>query len=125
MQIKRMTANLYADRIEDCVDFWVKRLEFAKTVEVPGDGGLVFAAVQKGDIELMYGTYASLDHDLAGKYQRGSSYLFIEVDDLDAVLAAMKGVDLLLPVHKTFYGATEFTVADPAGHLITFARFGD
>jgi hypothetical protein len=28
-----------------------------------------------------------------------------------------------LPMHKTFYGATEFTVKDPAGHLITFAHF--
>jgi hypothetical protein len=44
MQIKRMTANLYAEQIEDCVAFWVERLQFAKTIEVPGDDGLVFAA---------------------------------------------------------------------------------
>jgi uncharacterized glyoxalase superfamily protein PhnB len=31
---------------------------------------------------------------------------------------------MVSPVHKTFYGATEFTVKDPAGHLITFADFG-
>lgn len=123
MQMKRMTSNLYADRIEDCVDFWVNRLHFEKTIAVPGDAGLVFAAVQRGTIELMYGTYESLGKDLAGRYQRGSSFLFVEVDDLDAVLGAMEGVELVLPVHKTFYGATEFTVADPAGHLITFAQF--
>ena len=126
MQIKKLTPNLYADKIEDCVAFWVNGLGFEKTVEVPGDGGLVFAAVQKGAIEVMYGTYASLEKDLGGKnaYQRGTSFLFIEVDDLDAVLAAMKDAPLVLPVHKTFYGATEFTVTDPAGHLITFAQFG-
>jgi uncharacterized glyoxalase superfamily protein PhnB len=36
----------------------------------------------------------------------------------------MKDVPMVLPVHKTFYGATEFTVKDPAGHLVTFAQFG-
>lgn len=125
MQIKRMTANLLADRIEDCVDFWVDRLQFEKTAEVPGDGGLVFAALQKGAIELMYGTYASLERDLgaAGAFRRGTSFLFIEVDDVNAALAAMQGAPVILPVHQTFYGATEFTVTDPAGHLITFAQF--
>jgi hypothetical protein len=26
--------------------------------------------------------------------------------------------------NSLFYGATEFTVKDPVGHLITFAQFG-
>ncbi|HEX4278109.1 MAG TPA: VOC family protein [Bryobacteraceae bacterium] len=123
MHIKKLTANLYADRIESCVAFWVDRLQFEKTVEVPGDDGLVFAAIQKGGIELMYGTWAGVEKDL-GAVTRGPSFLFIEVDDLDALAAAMKDVPMVLPVHKTFYGATEFTVKDPAGHLVTFAQFG-
>jgi uncharacterized glyoxalase superfamily protein PhnB len=125
MQIKKMTPNLYADRIEGCVDFWVSRLQFEKTIEVPGDGGLAFAALQKGNIELMYGTWASIEKDLGGgsACQRGTSFLFVEVDDINAVFEAMEGAPLILPVHKTFYGATEFTVSDPAGHLITFAQF--
>jgi uncharacterized glyoxalase superfamily protein PhnB len=125
MTVKRLTPNLYTDDVESSVKFWVERMNFEKTVEVPQEGGLAFAALQKGDIELMYGSYASLERepDLPGSYQRGTGFLFIEVDDLDAVLAAMKGVPMVLPVHKTFYGATEFTVKDPAGHLITFAHF--
>jgi len=126
MALKRLTPNLYTDDVESCVNFWVDRLHFEKTVEVPGDGGrLVFAALQKGDFELMYGTYASLEKDInAGSYRRGTSFLFIEVDDLDSVQDAMQGAPMVLPVHKTFYGASEFTIKDPAGHLITFAQFG-
>lgn len=125
MTVKRLTPNLYTDDVESCVKFWVERMHFEKTAEVPDGGRLVFAALQKGNIELMYGTYASLerDPDIAGSYQRGTGFLFIEVDDLDAVVAAMKGVPVVAPVHKTFYGSTEFTVKDPAGHLITFAHF--
>jgi uncharacterized glyoxalase superfamily protein PhnB len=107
------------------VKFWVERMDFEKTAEVPEEGGLAFAALQKGNIELMYGSYASLEREpgVPGSYQRGTGFLFMEVDDLDAVVGAMKGATTVLPVHKTFYGATEFTVKDPAGHLITFAHF--
>jgi uncharacterized glyoxalase superfamily protein PhnB len=126
MEIKKMTPNLYTDDVEACVRFWVDRLHFEKTMEVPGDGGsLAFAALQKGPIELMYGSYASLEKDaaVAPSYRRGTAFLFLEVEDLDAVFAAMKGAPIVAPVHKTFYGSTEFTVQDPAGHLITFAEF--
>jgi uncharacterized glyoxalase superfamily protein PhnB len=126
MIVKRLTPNLYTDDVESCVKFWVERMHFEKTVEVPDEGRIAFAALQSGGVEVMYGTWASLEKEpgVTGSYERGTGFLFIEVDDLDAVLDAMKGVPVVLPLHKTFYGATEFTVKDPAGHLITFAHFG-
>jgi uncharacterized glyoxalase superfamily protein PhnB len=127
LTVKKMTPNLYTDDVAACVSFWVDRLHFEKTMEVPGDGGtLAFAALQKGSIELMYGSYASLDKDagVAHSYQRGTGFLFLEVEDVDQVFAAMKGAPIITPLHKTFYGSTEFTVKDPAGHMITFAQFG-
>lgn len=126
MTVNRLTPNLYTDDVESCARFWVERMHFEKTAEVPGDDGkLAFAALGNGGIELMYGSYASLDKDpaVARAYRRGSSFLFLEVDGLDSVLAAMQGAPIVSPVHETFYGSTEFTVQDPAGHLITFAQF--
>jgi catechol 2,3-dioxygenase-like lactoylglutathione lyase family enzyme len=127
MTIKRLTPNLYTDDVAACVKFWVDRLNFEKTVEVPEEGGVAFAAVQKGAIEVMYGSYNSLEQEprIAGAVKKGTGFLFIEVDDLEGVLAAMNDVPKVADVHKTFYGATEFTVKDPAGHLITFAQFGN
>ena len=127
MAVRRLTPNLYTDDVESCVKFWVERMHFEKTVEVPDEGRIAFAALQSGGIEVMYGTWASLEKEpgVTGSYQRGTGFLFVEVDDLDAVVTAMKGVPVVLPVHKTFYGAMEFTVKDPAGHLITFAHFGE
>jgi uncharacterized glyoxalase superfamily protein PhnB len=126
MAIRKMTPNLFTDDVQACVRFWVDRLHFEKTMEVPEGSGLAFAALQKGSVEVMYGSYASLEKDAgaAQAYRRGTSFLFIEVEDLDAVFTAMNGVPIVTPVHKTFYGSTEFTVKDPAGHLITFAQFG-
>jgi uncharacterized glyoxalase superfamily protein PhnB len=127
MTVKRLTPNLYTDDVASAVKFWTERMDFEKTVEVPEEGGLAFAALQKGNIELMYGSYASLEKEpgIRGSYQRGTGFLFIEVDDLDGVLTAMTGAPMVSQVHQTFYGATEFTVKDPAGHLITFAYFAE
>jgi len=126
MTVNKMTPNLYTDDVAACVRFWVDRLHFEKTMDVPDGAGLAFAAVQKGPIEVMYGSYASLDKasGASRSYDKGTSFLFVEVDDVNAVFAAMNGAPLVAPIHKTFYGSTEFTVKDPGGHWITFAQFG-
>ena len=125
MTVKKLTPNLYASDVAACVRFWVKRMGFEKTVEVPQEKGLAFAALQKGPVEVMYGSYESLQKELGESTPpRGPSYLFIEVDDVKAAQAAMAGAPEVVPMHTTFYGATEFTVTDPAGHLVTFAQFG-
>src|SRR5579872_2424871 len=99
MTLKRLTPNLYTDDVASCANFWTERMDFEKTVEVPEEHGLAFVALQSGDIELMYGSYAGLDREVGGSYQRGTGFLFIEVDDLDAVLSAMNGVPIISPVH--------------------------
>src|SRR5215813_7967071 len=78
MTIKKLTPNLYTDNVAACVKFWVDRLHFEKTAEVPEEGGLAFAALRKGEIELMYGSYGSLEREplVAGAFQRGTGFLF-------------------------------------------------
>ena len=127
LTLKKMTAVLYAEDVAACVRFWVDRLHFEKTAEVPDGAEIAFAALQNGSLELMYGSYASLDGDdvIAHAYRKGTSFLFIEVEEVDGVFGAMTDAPIVAPIHKTFYGATEFTVKDPAGHLITFAQFGN
>jgi uncharacterized glyoxalase superfamily protein PhnB len=125
ISIKKMTANLYTRDVKACVAFWVDRLQFETTIEVPDGDNLAFAAMQSGPIELMYGSYDSLEKDaaVAQAFQRGTSFLFLEVDDVDVVFAALEGAPIVSPLHETFYGSTEFTAKDPTGHLITFAQF--
>ena len=73
----------------------------------------------------MYQTRASVAADippLANAPMRGS-FLFIEVDDLDAVERAIGDAQRVVPRRKTFYGAEELIVKEPAGNTITFAQF--
>jgi len=126
MNVKRLTTVLLVKDIEPIIPFWVDRLGFIKTIEVPDGNKLGFVAFQKGTAEVMYQTYASVEKDapkeVAATAGKGPSYLYMEVDNLDAVLAAMKDVKLVMPVRTAFYGMREFSVQDPSGHFITFAQ---
>jgi len=126
MNVKRITPVLLVKEIEPVVPFWVERLGFTKTVEVPDGNRIGFVAFQKGTTEVMYQTYASVEKDappsMAAEARKGPTYLYIEVDNFDAVLAAMKDVKIVMPVRTVFYGMKEFGVQEPGGHFITFAQ---
>ena len=127
MTVKKITPVLFAEEIEPSAKFWVERLGFQKTVEVPDGNRLAFAMLQKGNVELMYQSYASADKDvsaLSKLIRRGPTFLYVEVDNLDETIAAVKGAEVMMPVRTTFYGAKEITIKDPAGHFVTFAQFG-
>lgn len=126
MNVKRITPVLLVKEIEPVVPFWVERLGFSKTVEVPDGNKIGFVAFQKGTSEVMYQTYASVEKDapppMGSEAKKGPTYLYMEVDNLDAVLAAMKDAKLVMPVRTAFYGMREFSVQDPGGHFVTFAQ---
>jgi uncharacterized glyoxalase superfamily protein PhnB len=126
MQMKRITPVLFVKEIEPVLPFWVDALGFEKTIEVPHDGvKLGFVALQKGGTEVMYQTYASLGDDMpqvSEAAKKGPTFLYIEVDDLNAVLAALKKQKMTMPERTAFYGMREVGFQDPAGHCLTFAQ---
>jgi uncharacterized glyoxalase superfamily protein PhnB len=127
MTVKKLTPVLFAEEIEPCVKFWVERLGFQKIAEVPEGNKLGFAMLQKGNVELMYQSYASADKDVGAVSQairKGPTFLYVEVESLDETIAAVKGAEVVMPMRTTFYGAKEIGIKDPAGHFITFAQFG-
>jgi uncharacterized glyoxalase superfamily protein PhnB len=74
----------------------------------------------------MYQSFASVDKDLpaiAADIRKGPTFLYLEVDDLEAVKTAIAGMDVYMPERTTFYGSREIGIKDPAGHFITFAYF--
>ena len=127
MKVKKITAVLFANEIEPCVKFWVERFGFQKTVEVPDGNKLGFAILEKEGVELMYQSYASAEKDVsfaAQAVKKGPTFLYVEVANLDDFIAAIKGIDVVMPVRTTFYGSREVGIKDPAGHFITFAQLG-
>jgi len=125
--LKQLTPVLIVEAVEPCLKFWVDRLGFAVTNQVPGpDGKLIFASVQLGPVEVMYQTRASVVDEQPGvaKDLMGHSVaLFITVEDLDTVARSLDGAPVVKPRHKTFYGSTEIYVREPGGNTVGFAEF--
>jgi uncharacterized glyoxalase superfamily protein PhnB len=127
MTVAKLTPVLFAQEIEPCLKFWEERLGFEKTIDVPEGNKLAFAILQKGSVELMYQTYASAEKDvptISAQIRKGPSCLYVEVENLDEIVTAMKGAEVVIPIRTTFYGAKEIGIRDPAGHIITFAQVG-
>jgi len=124
--IKKVTPVLFAAEIEPCVKFWTQQFGFEKTAEVPDGDKLAFAILVKDGVELMYQSFASADKDVPAMgpiVRKGPTFLYIEVENLDALRPAIRGAEVVLPERTTFYGAREIGIKDPAGHYLTFAQF--
>ena len=123
--IKKLTPVLFVEKIEPVLPFWTEHLGFVKTVEVPEGDRLAFVILQQGNVEVMYQTYASVEKDLPAilpDVRKGPAFLYIEVENLDALKPSLKSADVYMPERNTFYGAREIGIRDPAGHFLTFAQ---
>jgi hypothetical protein len=124
--LRRLTPVLIVERLEACTPFWIDRLGFEMTNQVPGDdGSLVFAILERGDVEIMYQTRASVladgamsEADLAGH----SVALFIGVESIDEVERAIADAPVVKARHDTFYGSTEIYVKEPGGNTVGFSQ---
>src|SRR5215831_2099424 len=114
MNVKKITPVLFVQDIEPCVKVWVDRFGFQKTAEVPDGDKLAFVMLQKGKIELMYQSYASVDKDvgttISQVVRKGPTFLYVEVDNLNETIKAVKGTEVVMPKRKTFYGSTEIGI---------------
>jgi len=123
---KKLTPVLYVEKIEPCLEFWVGRLGFEKTAEVPEGEALGFVILQRDGVEVMLQSYASLEKDVPAfgeEARRSTNFLFVEVTDFEDTLRRVEGLVVVVPQRKTFYGATEIGVREPGGHVVVFAAF--
>ena len=129
--VKKITAVLIVDEVEPCSKFWVKRMGFEEIAAVPDGDRIAFSMLKSGNTELMYQSLSSALKD-TGSVAKGAATwlhtkpvtLYIEVDNLDKAIAAMRGAPVAMEQRTTFYGAKEFGVFDPAGHFSMFGEMG-
>ena len=91
--LKKITPVLMVEAIEPCLPFW-DRLGFTKVAED-------VAAIAESPM--------------------GGTMLFVEVDDLAAVIKAVGSAPVTFPRRTTFYGMDEVGVREPGGNPVTFA----
>jgi len=120
----KITAVLLVDELEKSLPFWVERMGFEKTIDVPDGDRLSFAILVRDGAEVMLQTIASARKDAPvfvpqGPASRAS--LFIEVEDFADVLKRLEGYPIALADRTTFYGMREIGVIEPGGHNVIFA----
>jgi hypothetical protein len=120
--LKKITPVLMVEAIEPCLAFW-ERLGFANVAQVPHGERLGFVMLVKDGLEVMYQSQASVVDDLPAlaALPMGGTFLFLEIDDLDAVIAVLADAPVVSARRKTFYGMEEVAVREPAGNVVIFA----
>ena len=125
MKISRATPVLFVDRVEPTRDFFTK-LGFTVLCDVPEGDRLGFVGLEKDGVQVMVETRGNAAEGAAlreiTRNSRGA-VVFIEVDNLDAVITALAAETAIVERHKTFYGADEISFMEPGGNVVTLARF--
>ena len=126
LMVNKSTPILHVKSVEPGLKFWTERFGFRKTIEVPEGDHLGFVALENDKVEIMYQTYSGMQADpanpLAKAVEQGPSFLFMEVPDIKAAEQALKGADIVQPIHDTFYGSKEIVVKEPGGHFVIFSQ---
>src|SRR5215469_5205468 len=94
----KLTPVLIVEEIEKSLPFWVDRMGFEKTVDVPDGDRLGFAILVREGAELMLQTVESVRKDEPKFVPKPGSTaaLFIEVDDFDSVRKRLEGYSIAL-----------------------------
>lgn len=122
--MESISPNIFVKNINETINFY-KQLGFALTTTVPEEGDIIFAMMSCGNVVFMFQTFESLGNELpnVSRENGGSLLLYIQTtgikdffEKIEAKVKAVKGLE------KTFYGATEFSIEDNNGFLLTFAE---
>jgi catechol 2,3-dioxygenase-like lactoylglutathione lyase family enzyme len=123
--IDKSTPILHVKTVEPSLKFWTERFGFKPTIQVPEGDHIGFVALESGPVELMYQTYEGMKDastPLAKAADQGPSFIFMEVPDIEVVIKALDGADVVQGLHDTSYGAKEVVAKEPGGHFVIFSQ---
>lgn len=126
--MKSISPNIFVTDINKTIDFY-KQLGFSLTTTVPEESdNIIFAMLTCGNVTFMFQTFESLGNELptVSRQNGGSLLLYIQTNEIRNFFDQIKNkVKVIKGLEKTFYGATEFSIEDNNGYLLTFAEDED
>lgn len=119
----KLTPILFVESIEKSLPFWVDRIGFQKTVEVPEGDNLGFVILVKDGAEVMLQTWEGVKKDNPNlmSSQQSIITLFVEVDNFADIRKRVSGCPVVMEERVTFYHMREIAVREPGGHIVVFA----
>lgn len=127
MKFQKLTPNLVVRDVAASMDFYRSVLGFTPAMKVPEEPPFVFGSVTSGGVEIFFNDQKAVAEDypeLGNRPIGGSLTLFIEVEGIEEVLAAVqkRNCKITMPLKDQFYGMREFAFEDPEGWVITIAQ---
>jgi uncharacterized glyoxalase superfamily protein PhnB len=123
--MESISPNIFTHNITETINFY-KTLGFTLTMSVPEEGpDYVWAMMVNDSVTFMFQTFQSLGDTLPdiSRTNGGSLLLYINVKGIQTFFDGIKDkVTVLQGLEKTFYGATEFSIKDNNGYVLTFAE---
>ncbi len=119
-----ISPNIFVKDIKETINFY-KQLGFNVVATVPEQGDLVWAMMTCGNVTFLFQTFESLGNDLPmiSRQSGGSLLLYIQTTEIRKFFDQIKdNVKVVKELEKTFYSATEFSIEDNNGYLLTFAE---
>jgi uncharacterized glyoxalase superfamily protein PhnB len=125
--MESLSPNIFVKDMNATIAFYkILGFELAMTVPEKGDKvDYVWAMMTRGKISFMFQTFTSLGNTLPdiSRQDGGSLLLYIKMKGIRIFFDTVKNsVTVLHGLEKTFYGATEFSVKDNNGYVLTFAE---
>lgn len=122
--MESIAPNIFVKDINKTINFY-KYLGFNVVMTVPEQGDIVWAMMTCGNVTFMFQTFDSLGSDLPtiSRQDGGSLLLYIQTKEIRKFHDQIKDkVNVIKGLEKTFYGATEFSIQDINGYILTFAE---
>lgn len=122
--MESLTPNFFVNDIQTTISFY-KELGFVVVNAVPEESTVVWVMLQCGKVSIMFQSFESLGTDLPQipRTATCSMLLYIKVTSIRQLRTSLPAnIHVVKDLEKTFYGATEFSILDNNGYLLTFAE---
>jgi len=119
-----LSPNIFVNDINKTINFY-KTIGFKVAMTVPEEGDFVWVMMTCGKVSFMFQSFESLGSELPeiSRQNGGSLLLYIQIKEIRQFHDKIKDkVKVIKGLEKTFYGATEFSILDINGYILTFAE---
>lgn len=121
-----VTPNLIVRDLNRSTAFYRDVLGFIVKQTVPDEAPFVFVWLERDGVPVFLNAAHAVAADYPDAGSRpagGTATMFFIVSEVDALHAAVSPLaPVVMPLKTQFYGMREFAVADPDGHILTFAE---
>jgi lactoylglutathione lyase len=124
--LKKLTPNLMVEDIAQTLTFYKDVLGFGVVMTLPETAPFDFAIVSRDGVELMFQSRQSLSENvpaLTGSPIAASQTFYIEVSGINDLYEQIRDkVEIVVDLHKTFYGTQEVYFRDINGYILSFSE---